>query len=170
MGEVCLARDARVDRDVAVKVMLPAFRADPAIVARFLREARIQGRLDHPAIVPVHDLGVDRDGNPYFVMKRLTGTGLDAVLAGGADANRWPRRLLLTKLVEVCLAVEFAHTRGVIHRDLKPANIMLGDFGEVYVLDWGIAKSAEDAATPADRSIGVATSDGRTIEGQMLGT
>jgi serine/threonine-protein kinase len=148
MGEVRLARDERVGRDVAVKQMRAEAPGAEA-VARFLREARVQGRLDHPAIVPVHDLGVDERGLPYFAMKRLAGVTLAAILdrhaRGDAEAlARWPRRLLLARLAEVCLAVHFAHTRGVIHRDLKPHNVMLGDFGEVYVLDWGIAKVDEE--------------------------
>jgi len=108
-------------------------------MSRFFREACIQGRLDHPAIVPVHELGVDQDGRPFFTMKKLTGTTLcDKLL------DDEPHLRLLRAFVDVCLAVEFAHSRGVIHRDLKPANIVLGDYGEVYVLDWGIAKLVDD--------------------------
>ena len=110
MGEVRLAHDVRIDRDVAVKLMRPDMR-DDASTMRFFREARIQGRLDHPAIPPVYDLGVDEHGSPYFVMKRLTGTTLYDVLAGHPDAAKWPRRQLLAKLVDVCLAVELAHSR-----------------------------------------------------------
>ena len=134
MGEVRFAHDVRVDREVAVKLMRPEQR-DEASIARFFLEARVQARLDHPAVVPVHDLGIDAHGNPYFVMKRLAGTTLSAVLAQtGADPAvraKWSRRQLLAHFIDVCLAVELAHTRGVIHRDLKPSNIMLGDFGEV---------------------------------------
>jgi serine/threonine-protein kinase len=141
MGEVRLARDTKIEREVAVKLMR-AKTSNEVSVGRFLREARVQGVLDHPAVVPVHDLGNDRDGNPYFVMKRLAGTTLADVLASAEPGMhaRWPRRQLLQRLVDICLAIEFAHTRGVIHRDLKPANIMLGDFGEAYVLDWGLAR------------------------------
>src|SRR5580693_3340565 len=110
-----------------------------------MREALIQGRLEHPAVVPVHELWHDDAGQPFFVMKQLAGTTLADVLAYLETGEvyitrRFPRQRLLRAFVDVCLAVEFAHTRGVVHRDLKPANIMLGDFGEVYVLDWGIAK------------------------------
>jgi serine/threonine-protein kinase len=138
MGEVIAARDEQVGRDVAIKRML---REDPneRQVARFLREARIQGRLDHPAIVPVHEIGRDGDGRPFFVMKKLAGTTLAAILDGEATPERGRERLLHA-FVGVCLAVEFAHVRGVVHRDLKPANIVLGEFGDAYVLDWGIAK------------------------------
>jgi serine/threonine-protein kinase len=179
MGEVRIARDRRVDRDVAIKVLRGERRSEDAI-ARFLREARVQGRLEHPAIVPVHDLGVDPAGEPYFVMKRLAGVTLADVVRTG-DAL-WPKRRLLARLVDVCLAVEFAHTRGVIHRDLKPANVMLGDFGEVYVLDWGLARIADDDPTgpddPSPDHAGIvladlrATSDssGHTVAGALLGT
>jgi len=177
MGEVRLARDLRIEREVAVKLMRAT--GDEVGVGRFLREARVQGVLDHPAVVPVHDLGTDRDGNPYFVMKRLAGTTLADVLASNDPAMRarWPRRQLLARLVDICLAIEFAHTRGVIHRDLKPANIMLGDFGEAYVLDWGLARilSASDPppdiATVSSERIDAATGDSQeTRAGDLLGT
>ena len=118
--------------------------------ARFVREARVQGRLEHPAVVPVHDLGVDRDGRPFFVMKRLTGVTLASLITTqptDVDGARRSQARLLRAFVDVCLAVEFAHQRSIIHRDLKPANIMLGDYGEVYVLDWGVARAvASDSA------------------------
>ncbi|MEO8699330.1 MAG: protein kinase [Kofleriaceae bacterium] len=134
MGEVVLAHDDRLDRAVAIKRMRSE--ATPELAARFLREARIQARLDHPSVVPVHETGVDADGVPYFTMKRLTGRTLASLIPEAAMQR------LLRALVDVCLAVELAHARGVIHRDLKPANVMLGDYGEVYVLDWGIATIA----------------------------
>jgi tRNA A-37 threonylcarbamoyl transferase component Bud32 len=181
MGEVSLARDERVGRDVALKRLRVRDRgASSESIERFLREARVQGRLEHPAIVPVHDLGVDGDGVPYFAMKRLAGLTLAEILARHASGDpdavaRFPRRALLARFAEVCLAVEFAHTRGVIHRDLKPSNVMLGDFGEVYVLDWGIAKvGAEEVAAAAPTLIArgdLATLDSKeTAAGTVLGT
>ena len=172
MGEVRLARDQRIHRDVAVKLMRSAT-ADEATTARFLREAQVQGALEHPAIPPVHDLGIDRDGQPYFVMKKLAGTTLGEVLDARSSSDvlqaKWPRRLLLARLVDVCLAVEFAHTRGVVHRDLKPANIMLGDFGETYVLDWGLARITNDELSSVNALSGdVAV--GQTVAGALLGT
>ena len=170
MGEVWLAHDVRIDRDIAIKLMRGGGSADPDAVARFLREARVQGRLEHPSVVPVHDLGGD-DKSPFFAMKRLTGTTLADVIAA-RDHGKWPRRVLLARFVDVCLAIEFSHQRGVIHRDLKPANIMLGDFGETYVLDWGLARIAGDVDSDA-----IHTSDlrgdsgvGQTEAGAMLGT
>jgi serine/threonine protein kinase len=143
MGEVVLAHDEHIDRDVAVKRIRSAV-PSPEQRARFVREARVQGGLEHPAVVPVHDLAVDRDGRPFFVMKRLTGTTLLALLQRlrtGDEDESAARRSMLRAFVDVCLAIEFAHSRGIVHRDLKPANIMLGDFGEVYVLDWGVARA-----------------------------
>ncbi|HEX4452956.1 MAG TPA: serine/threonine-protein kinase [Kofleriaceae bacterium] len=139
MGEVMAARDEQVGRDVAIKRMRSA-NPSPRSVARFLREASVQGRLEHPAIVPVHEIGRDGDGLPFFVMKKLSATSLVQILA-----DKRPLQDVLRAFTDVCLAVEFAHVRGIVHRDLKPDNIMLGDFGEVYILDWGVAKvSGED--------------------------
>ena len=166
MGEVRLAHDVRIDRDVAVKLMRPDMR-DDASTMRFYREARIQGRLDHPAIPPVYDLGVDDHGNPYFVMKRLTGTTLYDVLKTGS--TKWPRRLLLTKLIDVCLAIELAHAREIVHRDLKPSNIMLGDYGEVYVLDWGVARVV-DARRSQPAPLVLEPDARATAVGEIIGT
>ncbi len=165
MGEVVEAEDAQIGRVVAIKRMRAEAPSERQI-ARFMREARIQGRLEHPAIVPVHELGRDADGRPYFAMKKLSGTTLAAILKDG-QTTKVPRQRLLRALADVCLAVELAHTRGFIHRDLKPDNIMLGDFGETYVLDWGVAKvtGEEDTATPS-----VDESDLVTAAGVLVGT
>jgi serine/threonine-protein kinase len=161
MGEVLLAHDGVIGREVAIKRMRRA-QASPEAELRFLREAKIQARLQHPAIVPVHELGRDADGRPYFTMKRLAGVTLHELLGGSLQR-------LLRAFAEVCLAVEFAHEHGVIHRDLKPTNIMLGDFGEVYVLDWGVARVIGDgSANPSVQDI--AAVDGETQDGAVLGT
>jgi serine/threonine-protein kinase len=151
MGDVHACRDQRIGREVAVKVARPTSgpsRADQ--VARFAREARVQGQLEHPAIVPVYDLGRRPDGAVYFTMKRVRGATLEKILDGlrrgdEATVKAYSRRKLLTAFGSVCQAVHFAHTRGVLHRDLKPGNVMLGDYGEVYVLDWGLAKLVGEA-------------------------
>jgi eukaryotic-like serine/threonine-protein kinase len=163
MGEVVLADDLRIGRQVAVKRMRSASPTAEA-TARFLREAKIQARLDHPAIVPVHELGYDDEQRPYFTMKRLSGTTLGEVLATGRESQQ----KLLRVVVDVCQAIEFAHARGVIHRDLKPANIMLGEYGEVYVLDWGVARVVGDKETGT--SAGIESLDGDTQVGAVLGT
>src|SRR5262249_42189777 len=118
MGEVLLAYDDAIGRDIAIKRMRRADASDEA-EGRFLPEAKIQARLQHPAIVPVHELGRAADGRPYFTMKRLAGVTLEELRGG-------PLQRLLRAFVDVCLAIEFAHERGVIHRDIKPTNIMLG--------------------------------------------
>jgi hypothetical protein len=171
MGEVLSARDDQIGRSVAVKRMR-GNAPTPQSVARFLREARIQGRLEHPAVVPVHELSRDDDGQPFFVMKQLAGVTLLEVIGrlgiGDAETRKqFPRQRLLRAFVDVCLAIEFAHTRGIVHRDLKPANIVLGEFGEVYVLDWGVAHVADDER-PSFSDID--TLDDSTLSGAMLGT
>ncbi len=137
MGEVMAVRDDVVGREVALKRIR---RTDPSdrLIARFLREATVQGRLEHPSIVPLYDIGRDASGLPFFTMKKLAGTTLAKVFGG--DRRDFSLQRLLRAFVDVCLAIEFAHVRGVIHRDLKPDNIVLGEFGEVSVLDWGVAK------------------------------
>jgi serine/threonine-protein kinase len=141
MGEIVAARDAQIGRDVAIKRLHPE-RTTPQTLARFLREARVQGRLEHPAIPPVHELGVDAQGRPFFAMKKLSGTTLSEIVRNTQLRAKFPRQHLLRAFADVCLAIELAHTRGVLHRDLKPSNVLLGDFGEVYVLDWGVAQVA----------------------------
>ena len=165
MGEVRLARDLRIGREVAIKRLLSAH-PDEDELARFLREARIQARLDHPAIVPVHELGYDAEGRPYFTMKRLTGTTLHEML-GKPDVQA---QRLLRAFAEVCLAIELAHSRGIVHRDLKPSNIMLGDYGEVYVLDWGVARVLAEAGADPSAPASVPSARGTTQVGDILGT
>jgi len=153
MGEVIAAYDLQIGRDVAIKRLQDA-RPSSLALGRFLREARIQGQLDHPAIVPVHELANDGNGRPYFVMKKLAGTTLAEILRDSAIGARFSRQRLLRAFADVCLAVEYAHTHGVLHRDLKPANIVLGEFGEVYVLDWGIARVDGDPDDAPGTAIG----------------
>jgi serine/threonine protein kinase len=145
MGEVRLCNDTRIGRDVAMKFIRLDHHARADYRTRFLREVRIQGQLEHPSIVPVYDLGIGADGATYFTMKRVRGLTLADILdrlrvKDPVAIVQYSPRKLLAAFQSVCLALEFAHSRGVIHRDLKPTNIMFGDFGEVYVLDWGIAK------------------------------
>ena len=167
MGEVVSARDRYIGREVAVKRMLAADPSERAIY-RFFREARIQARLDHPSIVPVYDVGRDGHDRPYFTMKKVNGTTLAELLRGMTPAAATDgRRRMLRAFVDVCLATELAHTRGVVHRDLKPENLVLGDFGEVYVLDWGVAKIVGEPDDFADIS---GTSYFGTAEGTMIGT
>ncbi|MDC3960221.1 serine/threonine-protein kinase [Polyangium jinanense] len=174
MGEVALCKDTRIGRDVARKVILPIYQSDPQVRARFLREARVQGQLEHPSIVPVYDLGVDIEGSTYFTMKCLRGLTLAQIVKGlrkkdPAIVEAYSRPKLLRAFSAACLAVDFAHSRGVLHRDLKPSNVMLGDFGEVYVLDWGLAKLRKDTSEAA-LSLDDSSDDVKTAAGKILGT
>jgi hypothetical protein len=154
MGEVSLCFDRRAGREVARKIaILGGDQASP-LRRRFLQEARIQAQLEHPSIVPVYDLGLDRTGAPYFTMRHVRGVTLKRVLeglaAGDADVERkFTRRRLLSAFASVCLAVHYAHSHAVIHRDLKPTNIMLDEYGELYVLDWGVARATGGVKTPS---------------------
>ena len=173
MGEVKLCRDRTVGREVAMKVIRDRDRDSPRRW-RFIREARIQGQLEHPAVVPVYDFGVDPDGNLYFTMKRVRGVSLAEVVDALANGDptterRWGRRRLLNSFSQICLAVDFIHTRGVIHRDLKPSNLMLGEFGEIYILDWGLVKIV--AARAGERQELLDASNASTTgHGSVLGT
>jgi tetratricopeptide (TPR) repeat protein len=171
MGVVLAARHAGLDREVAVKVCL-AVRNASAAAARFVAEARITGRLQHPGIPPVHDLGTLPDGRPFLAMKLVRGQTLAALLAARTAT---PSDLVRT-FEQVCDAVGYAHAEGVIHRDLKPANVMVGAFGEVQVMDWGLAKSETSGPKPdvsehQDARL-AATQRGafETLAGQVLGT
>lgn len=176
MGEVHLCRDRTIGRDVAMKVIRPQGEVTPQGIGRFLREARVQGQLEHPAIVPVYDLGLDPSGAAFFTMKRVRGVGLDVVLKGLREGDpeitaKYSRRRLMAAFNSVCHAVHFAHSRSVLHRDLKPANVMLGDFGEVYVLDWGLAKVADLDEPDPSMAVDLSGSDqGFTVPGSVLGT
>lgn len=150
-GVVLRARDTLLERDVAIKALKPPF--DPARELQIAREARLGGMLEHPNILPTYDLCRDETGSPFFVMKKVEGTTLEELLLrahaeGGARSDRdrgeYSRRRLLNAFIQVCHAVEYAHSRGVYHLDLKPQNVKLGSFGEVYVIDWGFAVRKED--------------------------
>ena len=148
MGAILDAREAAIKRQVAMKVMLDTNDADD--IARFVAEAQVTGQIEHPNIPPVHELGVDENGQPFYTMKMVQGITLKKVLdlmAAGTAATlgKYPLAALLTIFQKVCDAIAFAHSRGIIHRDLKPENIMLGDFGEVLVMDWGLAKQTRNA-------------------------
>ena len=139
MGAVLKGRDADLGRDLAVKVLLEAHREKPELLRRFVEEAQIGGQLQHPGIVPVYELGTFADSRPYFTMKLVKGRTLAALLHDRDDPqDDLPRFLGIFE--QVCQTVAYAHARGVIHRDLKPSNVMVGSFGEVQVMDWGLAK------------------------------
>ncbi|MHC4778108.1 MAG: protein kinase domain-containing protein [Planctomycetota bacterium] len=186
LGRVVAARDTVLGREVAIKEMLKGA-GRPDVLKRFLREGEIAGRLSHPNIIPVLDIGTrEKEGasaaRPYIVMSRIQGRDLKeiikAVEAGDEKARHdFSRPRLLRVFQEVCLAIAYAHHHGVIHRDLKPANVMVGEFGEVYVVDWGLAKvkgQVDPAATLAIPALKGEAGDSEkpalTIEGDILGT
>ncbi len=149
MGTVYLAEDTELNRHVAIKVLnTPEVTGD--LRNRMIREAQIIARLEHPGIVPVHDVGTLPDGRIYYAMKFVRGSRLDEYAAQGASL-----RDRLRKFQAVCDAVAFAHAHGVIHRDLKPQNIMIGSFGEVLVLDRGVAKLKPQIEAEESRNLNV---------------
>ncbi|MEE2614089.1 MAG: serine/threonine-protein kinase [Verrucomicrobiota bacterium] len=166
-------RDINLHREVVYKTLHSELRGSEIEVQRFLREARVTAKLAHPGTVPVYEMGRDRNGDIYFTMKRVRGRNLRDVIQGLRDKDEklvklFPLGVLVDSLIQICQTVAYAHDHGVIHRDLKPANILIGGFGEVLVLDWGLAKvwgevdldhnavpeDADPALTPVGRRYG----------------
>jgi serine/threonine protein kinase len=175
MGVVYRARDTRLSRDVAVKVLQDRYAPGSPAARRFVEEARITGQLQHPGIPPVHEVGALADGRPFLAMKLIKGRTLADQLADGQAE----RGALIAAFEQVCQAVAYAHNHGVIHRDLKPSNVMVGAFGEVQVMGWGVAKFRTDArvesveattATTLHDPRGEWDTDVRTRTGSFLGT
>jgi len=186
MGAIHEVWDRGLSRRLAMKVVLGASESerapttpvrDPRRLARFLEEAQVTGRLDHPGIVPVHELGINSRGDVYFTMRLIEGRDLNEVFKSvhrGEDG--WTRTRALNVVLRTCEAMSFAHSKGVIHRDLKPSNVRVGRFGEVYVLDWGLAKmhgredshdlrlrSSVDELDPGESAL-------LTMDGTVMGT
>jgi serine/threonine protein kinase len=159
MGVVYAAEDTLLQRRVALKVL----EADDANASRLLREAHVLARLEHPGIVPVHDVGNLPDGRIFYAMKFVEGRRLDQHMESVASL---PDRLRI--FLRLCESVAFAHARGILHRDLKPANVMIGPFGEVLVMDWGLAKFLADLSEPVDP--GRQPTGNSTGHGIVLGT
>jgi Tfp pilus assembly protein PilF len=149
MGLVLAARDRSLDREVAVKTLIPGRPAAPEAVRRFVRESKITARLSHPGIPPVHAIGELPDGTPYLSMKLIRGRTLADLLRERPLAEL-PRFVGIFE--QVCQAVGYAHSKGIVHRDLKPANVMVGDFGEVQVMDWGVATDLSGGREPPERT------------------
>ena len=178
MGIVYRVRDTILGRDIAMKVTrrggTPAPPASASKLSRFLAEAQVAGQLDHPGIVPVHDVGIDPAGAAYITMKMVEGVALDIVYRRASKGeDGWSTTRVVAVLLRVCEAMAFAHARGVVHRDLKPSNIMIGRFGEVYVTDWGLARVLDSEAASTVRSRRVAESTGdplATLDGEVVGT
>jgi serine/threonine protein kinase/WD40 repeat protein len=186
MGRIYHGEDAQLHREVAVKVSKMGEGCDP----RFIKEAKVLAQLAHPNIVPIHALGVDEDGFPFYSMKLVKGKTLQEIIRGlkAGDAEMtgaYTRERLLDIFRKVCDAIAFSHSRRVIHRDLKPDNIMVGEFGEVLVMDWGLAKHLDEMAPPAALSadssaessapaahvVPLDSADlGATLDGEVMGT
>ena len=178
IGQVWLARDGELGRDVALKELRPDRAENPVTWERFLKEARVTGQLEHPGIVPIYDLARrSHDQQPFYTMRFVKGHTLAEAITAyhqkriAGTSGSLDRQALLNAFVAVCNAVAFAHSRGVIHRDLKPQNIVAGDYGEVIVLDWGLAKlldrPEQDPGTPP---VVLEEEQGATMPGQVLGT
>ncbi len=188
LGAVFVALDSELDREVALKQILDDRADDPTSRYRFLIEARITGGLEHPGIVPVYGLGAYGDGRPYYAMRFIRGDSLKEAIdhyhtgsasgqgpAGPSGSRELELRKLLRRFMDVCNAIDYAHSRGVIHRDIKPANIIVGKHGETLVVDWGLAKPTGRAlpgTEPAERLLMPLSASGtsETLPGSALGT
>jgi serine/threonine protein kinase/tetratricopeptide (TPR) repeat protein len=179
LGEVVLAEDEGLHRRVALKRMRPEAAGVPHSRRRFLREAEITSRLEHPGIVPVHVAGRDTDGRPFYVMRFVQGETLQEAIerfhgAAGADWDKAERRRdfrqLLGRFVTVCNTLAYAHSQGVVHRDVKPSNILLGPYGETLLIDWGLAKACEGTAGPEGIAFATTMAPADTQAGAVLGT
>jgi tetratricopeptide (TPR) repeat protein len=179
MGVVYCAREVALNRHVALKILHPRYPTDGPAARRFVDEAGITGQLQHPGIPPIHQVGTLENGRPFLAMKLIRGSTLEDLLKARSTPAE-DRGRFLAVFEQVCHAVAFAHDRNVIHRDLKPANVMVGNYGEAQVMDWGLAKTLTcdrpaDAATEADAPPGTEVRSLRDLEsatqaGSMLGT
>lgn len=179
LGEVFVARDNELNRKVALKEIQTEFQSDPSCRERFTREAEVTGGLEHPGIVPIYALGHYPDGRPFYAMRLIRGNSLKNAISDyhamrESSAKSIELRRLLGCFVQVCQAIEYAHSRGVVHRDLKPSNIMLGRHGETLVVDWGLARPIDPARDRASDQYASAKSNSddslSTIEGKAFGT
>jgi serine/threonine-protein kinase len=180
IGQVWLARDIHLNRDVALKTLREEFQHRQRAMRRFLKEAEITGQLEHPGIVPVYELvATPATGRPFYAMRFVRGRTLakairsyhEQRLIGDTDPLTLPA--LLSALVAICNTVAYAHSRGVVHRDLKGDNVLLGDFGEVIVLDWGVAKVLGTSDDESHVSVGNSDADAeidQTLQGDVVGT
>ncbi|MDG2222407.1 MAG: serine/threonine-protein kinase, partial [Rubripirellula sp.] len=149
MGAILRAKDKDLGRNIAVKVLLDQHKVKPKVIQRFIEEAQIGGQLQHPGIAPVYELGQFADQRPFFSMKLVKGETLSSLLKMRKDLGE-ERAKFIGVFEQICQTVAYAHSRGVIHRDLKPGNIMVGAFGEVQVMDWGLAKVLQQDASGSE--------------------
>jgi len=177
LGVVSVALDEELHREVALKEIQERYAGETQPRLRFLLEAEITGGLEHPGIVPVYGLGHHPDGRPFYAMRFVRGESLKEAVARFHPPNTLELRRLLSRFLDVCNAIAYAHSRGVLHRDIKPGNILLGPYGETLVVDWGLAKivgrgepgASEPSAEPTLRPPS-ASGTGETVPGTALGT
>ncbi len=182
MGSVLKGRDPDLGRDLAIKVLRDDLRGQPEMVSRFVEEAQIAGQLQHPGVIPVYEMGQFSDDRPFFSMKLVKGHTLSALLSERESLSA-DRARLLGIFEHITQTVAYAHSRGVIHRDLKPSNVMVGNFGEVLLMDWGLAKLlsrggvVDDARATKKRDIETVIATARSLSdsdlsqaGSVLGT
>ncbi len=180
-SDVRRARDMQLDRELAMKIARTSLKdlrdgtastLERRRLQRFIAEARLTARLDHPGVLPLHSVGLDDDGHLYFTMPLVHGAGFASVIAQArAGENDWNEFRALEVLLRVCDAMEYAHSQLVIHRDLKPDNVLVGRFGETYVVDWGLARVlVGDESTTLIAEHADAQDDGRTLDGDVIGT
>jgi len=175
MGRVIEAKDPELGRRVAVKVIIDPDKVTRAQVARFITEAKITAQLEHPGIVPVYDMGITPEGDLYFVMRRIHGRSMGTVLnelrTGDPDTTgHWTQHRLLTAFIHICNTMAYAHEQNVLHRDIKPHNIMVGRFGEVVLMDWGLARLINSYEEDVDSAVSVTIDPGQTRLGSVLGS
>ncbi|MDP7204295.1 MAG: protein kinase, partial [Pirellulaceae bacterium] len=175
LGQVFVAQDTRLGREVVLKQLQQVDNDES--MGRFMREAQVTGQLEHPNIVPIYGLGWDKNDAPYYTMKYVRGRTLADLVEDyhrqkqEGSASRLQLRELLDAFLSVCNAVGYSHTREVVHRDLKPENIAVGEFGEVIVLDWGLAKLLEEPdESTGTAPLGTLQDAGQTIQGRVMGT
>src|SRR5262249_26295544 len=184
LGVVFVALDSELNREVALKEIQPSHADDVKCRARFILEAEITGRLEHPGIVPIYGLGSDAQGRPFYAMRLIKGFSLkDAIKdfhldlgnSRSLDRHNLVWQQLLRRFLDLCNAVEFAHSRGILHRDIKPSNVLLGPYGETLLVDWGLAKALRQLETPAQDDDGAflsswSSASSKTLPGAAVGT